>query len=212
MVATASSIPSDFYSVIPGGIHSKKQLAEVLATDPAVARHYADFDVQKLRFFRLRRGYDAYVSYRVGNLIFWTSKKIALFAGETLVSDGIHLARARCGNRISEVPRQPTSPWQPSLLELSLPILHPAPVLPNFPPLIALSVQPLPGSPGVETSGNVPYIPLFFLPPGGGPGAAPIWPQGPDAPLPTPEPPTLLLLSSGMTILGLKYLWNLMQR
>jgi len=36
-----------------------------------------------------------------------------LHAGETLLSDGEHLARTRCGNRVSEVPRAPVSSDEP---------------------------------------------------------------------------------------------------
>lgn len=196
------------YSVIPGGVHSEKQLARVLATDPVVARHYANFDLHKLRFFRLRRGREAYVSYRLGNLIFWTSRKIRLFAGETLLTDGTHLARARCGNRVSFTPEQPTTSWQPSPLALSLPILHLAPASASLPPLSPPAVHVLSADGPTPSSGVLPIFPIFFLPPGGGSGGGtPVTPATPVAPLPTPEPATLLLFASGLALLAARYLW-----
>lgn len=214
VVATEPALPSGPrlpYSVIPGGVHSEKQLARVLARDPVVARHYANFNLSKLHFVRLGRGRTAYVSYRLGGEIFWTRKKIPLFAGETLLTDGSHLARARCGNRVSEVPRQPTSPWQPPDLTMVVPLAHLTPIEPQLPPLTTPSVDVLPLGPPVVDSGVLPIFPIILLPPGGGTGSPPL-PPSPEAPLPTPEPTTLLLFSSGLTILGLKYLWNMRSR
>lgn len=208
-----SSVPADTYSVIPGGIHSKRQLVEVLARDPAVAKHYANFNVAKLRFVRLRRGHMAYVSYRIGDMIFWTNHKIRLFAGETLLTDGIHLARSRCGNRVSSVPRQPTSYSQPSDFELQAPILHVTPTEPKMPPLSAFLTPD--GTPVGGGDGGSGVFPVFFFPPGGGGGGGgpigspPVYPSGGGKPVSVPEPGTLLLLCSGFAMLGLKYLWDL---
>ena len=207
-----SFAPGHPYSVIPGGIHSEKQLAEVLAHDPVVARHYANFDVQKLRFVRLSEGRDAYVSYRLGDMIFWTSKKIPLFAGETLVTDGTHFARARCGNLVSAVPRQPTSAFQPSDLALAAPIIHLTPASFKLPATLTNSnIHFQPAGAPVDGLGGLPIFPVVFIPPGsgGGGGIGPVYPPTGDAPLPTPEPGTLLLLSSGLVLLGLKYFWTL---
>lgn len=207
----ASAGSAGRYSVIPGGVHSKKQLARVLATDPVVARHYANFDLHNLRFFRLRHGRDAYVSYRLGNLIFWTSRKIRLFAGETLLTDGVHLARARCGNRVSFSPKQPTTSWQPSDLALSTPILHLTPVSPILPPLSGPGTYVLTADGSRPATGVLPFFPIFFIPPGGGPGGTPVTPATPPPPLPTPEPATFVLFASGLAILGAKYLWRVRQ-
>lgn len=208
VAAKGPSTSSRVYFVIPEGIHSKQQLAKELATDPVVARHYADFDLQKFRFVRLRRGREAYVSYRLGNHIYWTSKKIPLYAGETLVTDGTNLARARCGNRISDVPRQPTSPRQPPLLSLSLPILHPNPVLPALPPLTGVNVQPLPSGIVPGSSGDGSLFPVIFLPPGGGTGGGPGSSQQPDPPVAVPEPPTIVLFLTGLAVLALGFFWK----
>lgn len=209
--STASGAPTGLYSVIPGGVHSEKQLAEVLAHNPIIAKHYANFDLQKLRFVRLNHGREAYVSYRLGNMIFWTNHKIALFAGETLLTDGVHYARARCGNRVSEVPKQPTSSFQPSDFALARPILHLLPGSFKFPPLGA-GIHLLPTGVGVATGlGGEPVFPVVFIPPGGGGsgGGTPVYPGPGDAPLPTPEPGTLLLFATGLAALSLKYFLDL---
>lgn len=208
VAAAGPSTSARLYFVIPGGIHSKAQLAKVLASDPVVARHYAGFDLQKLRFVRLQRGREAYVSYRLGDHIFWTSKKIPLFAGETLVTDGTNLARARCGNRISEVPRQPTSTWQPSLAALSLPILHPNVVFPALPPLTSVNLQPLPSGIVPGSSGDAPLFPVVFIPPGGGSGGGSGSPPQSDGLLLTPEPPTIVMWLTGLVMLLLGCFWK----
>jgi hypothetical protein len=211
----ASAAASEsLYSVIPGGVHSEKQLAEALAHDPAVARHYANFDLRKLRFIRLRKGREAYVSFRLGNLIFWTNHKIPLFSGETLLTDGTHYARSRCGNRVSYIPKQPTSPLEPSDQALAAPILHLSPSSYQMPPLsegVHLAPTPLSGGSPVGSSGGSPIFPVFLLPPGGGGGSGsgtPVDGQPGGGPVSVPEPGTIILLSCGVVVLGLKSLWS----
>src|SRR5277367_1350628 len=101
------------YSVIPGGVLSSKELGAALRMDIVAREHYADFDVAAARIIRVAADRKAYVSYRKGNKIFWTRKQVSLHEGETLLSDGEHLARTRCGNRVSAVPRSPVSPDEP---------------------------------------------------------------------------------------------------
>jgi hypothetical protein len=101
------------YSVIPGGANNSKELRAALRIDSVARGHYADFNVAAARIVQVAANRKAYVSYRKGDKIFWTRKQVNLHAGETLLSDGEHLARTRCGNRVSEVPRSPVSPDEP---------------------------------------------------------------------------------------------------
>ena len=54
-----------------------------------------------------------YVSYRLGDRVFWTAKTLKLAKGEAVITDGVNEARARCGNRLSPTPVEPVSPEQP---------------------------------------------------------------------------------------------------
>lgn len=102
------------YSVIPGGAHSALDLRNAVRNDPVVAAHYEDFDVTKAHIASLEQDRLVYVSYRIADHVFWTSKKLMLPKGETVITDGTHEARTRCGNRISETPAGPISKEEPS--------------------------------------------------------------------------------------------------
>lgn len=95
------------YSVIPGGVASGAALARAMSSDPVVAAHYANFDVARARVVRLEAPQWKHVSYRVGDKVFWTSKKVMLAAGEAVITDGNITARTRCGNQVSDVPMAP---------------------------------------------------------------------------------------------------------
>ena len=84
-----------------------------MARDPVVAAHYVGFDLAKARFFRVQQARAVYVSYRRGDDVFWTSKKLCLAVGETLITDGHHISRTRCGNEISDLRVRP-SHWSPN--------------------------------------------------------------------------------------------------
>lgn len=106
------------HSVIPGGVADKVELANILRTDLVVAAHYAGFDVGNARAVTVTAPRAVYVSYRKGDQIFWTAKKVMLEQGETLLTDGEHDIRARCANRISDVPQYPVEKHGPSEAEL----------------------------------------------------------------------------------------------
>jgi hypothetical protein len=53
------------------------------------------------------------VSYRKGDQVYWTAKKVMLAQGETLLSDGSNEMRARCANRISDVAQFPVEAQDP---------------------------------------------------------------------------------------------------
>jgi PEP-CTERM motif len=159
------------YSVIAGGAQSPQELREAVAADPVVARHYADFDITNARRVMLDTPKLAYVSYRIGNKVFWTKHKLALRKGEAMLSDGTNMARTRCGNRISVLPVRPNAPAEPTSSELEGPEF---PAIVSSPYLAAYSAPApalFPGpiqSPGGPGAAFVPVAPFFPLPGGGG--------------------------------------------
>lgn len=91
------------FSVVDGGVHSVEQLKSAMERDPAVARHFSNFRLEKAQVIEAGAARSYHVSYRNGNGIFWTKKKITVPGGERLITDGQSLARTRCGNRLSQV-------------------------------------------------------------------------------------------------------------
>jgi hypothetical protein len=108
------SVPPNYrYSVIPHGVYSVGELEAALATDPIVKAHYSAFDRTKLRMVQAQSAKLMYTSYRKGDLIYWTNHRVRVAADEMLVTDGSNLARARCGNRLSEAPQHPVAQVEP---------------------------------------------------------------------------------------------------
>lgn len=187
------------FSVIPGGVESGQELRDTIARDPVAAGHYGDFDVANARVARIDRDELVYVSYRMGDRIFWTSKKVKLAKGETVITDGVREARTRCGNRLSETPSQPTSPLEPATQALEQatrpevatllepPAIDFPPVSPSLPPVF--SPAP-PAAPPGKPPGVI--LPPFFPPIGGG-GTPP-----PPSAVNVAEPGSLGLLLAGI--------------
>ena len=180
------------YSVIPGGVADPKELKSIIKRDPEIARHLKDFNVEKARVVKLAKPWSAYVSYRRGNAIYWTRKRVCLAKGELVITDGNHTLRSRCGNDVSATPHEPTSPSEPPPGELDTPLpnmpfeakVAPPPLSPPLPPGVLVPVFP--------PSPTPPLIlpPPVIYPPG---GPAPPPPTPPVPPLTTPEPATMLL-------------------
>jgi hypothetical protein len=167
------------YSVIRGGAYSAAELIQALDGDPVAARHYLVFRRSAVRAAGSTFHDPVYLSYRVGDAIYWTSRPVPLPPGETLLTDGMHYARARCGNRISPTAQTPVNETEPAPQTLNTP--HPPSSLSEidtwsedrltpegFPfnqlaPLLAMPVSAVPGwgLPG----GTPPY--WTFTPPDG---------------------------------------------
>jgi hypothetical protein len=179
------------YSVIAGGAQSPPELMEAMTADPVVARHYADFDVTKAHRVTLDAPQLMYVSYRIGNKVFWTKHRLALPRGEAMLSDGVNMARTRCGNRISVSPVRPNAPAEPTASDLDGPVfpdIVASPYLAAFsaspPPLFAGPIQSPGAGPGAPIVAVAPFFPLpggggisgrnsSTPPPGGGGGGTP---------------------------------------
>ena len=106
------------YSIVPGGVLDRRELTHAVAMDQVVAEHYAAFEAGKVAVKTVDKPRAVYVSYRKGDKVFWTAKKLQLAEGETLLSDGQNEIRTRCGNRISDVPQLPVEANGPSEEEL----------------------------------------------------------------------------------------------
>jgi hypothetical protein len=180
------------YSVIAGGVRSREGLVASMARDPVVAAHFADFKVSRARMTRAEKTQFAHVSYRMGDNVFWTAKLLKIPEGETLVTDGSEVARARCGNRVSAAPKEPVSEEEPLIETFEIPTIEtpeigglafhePAPV--PEPNLAMREFSPL--DPIVTQPKILPYYfrPLFVIRP-------------PDYYI--PEPGTLSLLLAGL--------------
>ena len=204
------------YSVIPGGAHSGAELRNAVANDAAVRIHYGDFVVSNARVERLEKTQAFYVSYRAGNEIFWTKKPLTILAGETVLTDGTHMARTRCGNRLSLAPVGPTAPpgkLEPTPAAMEIPdggILLASAAVPSQLPLSPTPLTSLPPSVAAPaTTGPGIYLPVIpFFPVGGGggstsPGTPSTPPPGPPStppapPVATPEPSVLGLMAVGL--------------
>ncbi len=218
------------YSIIPGGARSSEELQRAISTDPVVARHYSDFNAANVRAVTLTAPQLMYVSYRMGNNVFWTKRKLVLPMGETMLSDGNTMARTRCGNRVSAQPVRPTSAQEPESADFEAPEFAPevsAPYLATFTALPnAVPVAFGPENPVATVTPLTPFFPIpggnFFAPPptvGGGGGTPP--PGGGGTPPPggggtpppggggnpppvgVPEPGTALLVLAGLSALRL---------
>jgi hypothetical protein len=189
------------YSIVPGGVESAQELRNAIAHDPVVAEHYADFDLPNACIRRNDRNRSVYVSYRIGEKIFWTKKPLTIAKGETLITDGAHIARTRCGNRVSETPVQPMSPAEPPPQALET-AQNPG-LLADPAPLFELPIEPPPvtGIEVVEHRGESffpPILPVYWGGGSSGSGSS-VNPTPATPPILTPEPGTLFMVGAGVS-------------
>jgi hypothetical protein len=149
------------YSVIAGGAYSPGELQYAHGKDDVVRAHYSDFDVNHAKLVTLTDDRFQYVSYRLKDHIFWTKKRLRIPKGELLLTDGIHFARARCGNRLSDTPHQAaTTAHEPDPQSLSLP-----PVTAEMLPKMALATPPSLGGIHAEDVPTTPTAQTGAMPP-----------------------------------------------
>lgn len=168
------------FSIIPGGVYEPKELAQNLQLDPSLREHYGDVRMENLIAVRTQEPMQGYVSYRNDGKISWTSKRLTIPRGELILTDGQHMIRSRCGNRIQQ--KNPggvvsssaiTEQMQDLILDAPLPSIAKLP-----PPL-----QPV-LSPGVL--------------------AGDIWKMPAAEVTTTPEPGTLMLFASGLLLIFMR--------
>jgi hypothetical protein len=107
------------HSVIAGGAYTADEVEAAMERDAVVAAHYSGINPAKLRVETLPSDRDVYMSYRIGQEIFWTKQKMRLQEGETILTDGVHHIRARCGNCIAFAPMEPTADDEPGEMEFA---------------------------------------------------------------------------------------------
>jgi hypothetical protein len=153
------------YSIVPGGAATVDDAKAAMAR-PDVRANYANIDFSKLRQEKLVKNLSGYVSYRYGDKIYWTAKKLTLRAGEMVFTDGEHTVRGRCLNCYSAFPMLPIRPNEPSEKVLDVPV--DVPVFAYKFPMLPVESPALPAPPGELT----PTVPIFPTggPGGGGPG------------------------------------------
>src|SRR5665213_876647 len=143
------------YSIVSGGAEDLAE-AKRSMSDPAIQRNYANVDLTQLKQVKLTENLSGYVSYRWGEKIYWTARKITLHAGETVFTDGKNIVRGRCLNCYSALPMQPVRPHEPTEAAFDSPLEMPATVY-SFPQL-PLYAPVLPAPPG-ELTPTVPILP-----------------------------------------------------
>ena len=219
------------YSVIPGGVRTAQELRDAISRDPVVADHYSDFASSKAQVVDSDSERLAYVSYRLGNEVFWTRRRLQIPRGEKLMTDGVNYARMRCANRISAVPQPRTSPLEPPPPELNAPLsldwlTELTPSVPATVVALSTTLEGLPGAPEAKTPGTVgTTVPLFggavpmpaFFSVIPGAGRPPACRKGsvdppchPKPPKPVPEPGAVVLVSTGLGCLA--YYWKRQSR
>lgn len=201
------------YSVVPGGVKDLAELRNASARDSVVRRHYSNFDFGHAKLIRLPETREVFLSYRIRDTVFWTRKRVRLPAGELLLTDGNLTARARCGNQISDTAKPEVSDEEPAEDVLDQPVaVASAPSLPVRPVLIAPELpvgQPNP--PALFAGGFVfPFVPVGVpmvrvCPAGQEQKDGQCPPYRHKKPPVTPEPSTMLLLASGLAIIGWRY-------
>jgi hypothetical protein len=197
------------YSVVPGGVRTPQELQEASEHDSVVAAHYAGFNFRRARVIRVKQAELVYVSYRIGDRVLWSKKRLSLHLGETLITDGRAVARGRCGNQISTIARPLTSPAEPSIEALDQLIAEPvAPPVPFESALFrpsgfAAATPALVATTGPSWSSRLPPG-WIIAPPLGGGGCAPL-PGAPCSSFPRPPttpPPVNMAEPDGPSLLG----------
>jgi hypothetical protein len=181
------------YSVVPGGVESPEEVRRAIRRDRVVAEHYQGFKTDRARVETVEAPCLVHVSYRVGDRVYWTRKKVLLNRGEKVLSDGVTLIRARCGNRISVTPDPISAPAEPTEQTLNTPVA-PSPLMLSLPP----DHPVLGASPAELLAEQRPFEAMAFNPvPAAGRGMR-IWPFL----LPALSVPAFLIRPEGATSPG----------
>jgi hypothetical protein len=177
------------HSVVAGGVKTPQDVRMAMGRDDVVAAHYRAVALGALRTEKLAADRMVYVSYRIGDAIYWTKSKVRLPKGEAILTDGVTEMRARCGNCISSAPMQPTADDEPPVMEFDS-LIGDADIIPSRVPLWGAVFGPLGALPGGLLLSDPPSGRLFFPAPIaiGFPGGNGVGTDSPDQLVPDPEP------------------------
>jgi len=151
------------YSIIPGGVHSREELAASMSRDSVVAAHFADFKVSQARIVKAEKAQFMHVSYRMQDQVYWTAKKVQIPEGETLITDGDETARTRCGNRVSAVPVEPIAEEEPIIEIFDFPRMA-SMETPELGPVAQLSLELREFSPFESIPIDPNILPYYYRP------------------------------------------------
>jgi len=199
------------YAVVPGGVKSPDDLRNAAQRDDVVRRHFAHFDYVRAKLERVKEAREVFLSYRIRDTVFWTSKRIRLHPGELLLTDGKITARVRCGNQISDTAKPDVSNEEPAEDVLDQPV---APV--DSAPNLAIGPRLAPGLPSGQPVAPKLFAGGFFFP------YVPVGVPLPGTCLPdyqlidghchpkrhkvvTPEPETIVLIAFGLALIAWRY-------
>lgn len=193
------------YSVIPGGAFDGQELKRAYNRDAVVAHHYSGVDPSTMRPEILTADRLAYVSYRKGDRVYWTSRQVRIRSGETILTNGQTEIRARCGNCISRKAMLPTSADEPGPMQLDALVDTGNAMLDALNdtalPAVSWPMSPFGPVAAVESWGVVTTpvdVQLFAANQPSTPLGAP---KPPINTAPVPEPGTFLLLGGGVACL-----------
>lgn len=170
-------------------IQSVEDFRRTVADDSVLAEHFSGFNWENAKLGEQDEETKVHVSYRKDNVIRQTSKLVKLPKGDRYITDGTHIVRTACCNDYVVPP--PVSPAAGK----------------NIPPVYPPDVTPSAGGTPVQTVAealNLPPDYVLSIVPNGWEHYErehpPITP--PLGPAPVPEPATMLLFGSGLTLLA----------
>jgi len=185
-------------SVVPGGFQSVSELQILADSDPVVRAAMAGFDWKTARIYALDKDWKCFVTFRIGDQILWTTKKIFLPRGTSVLSDDKgHTLLLRCGNQVSFIPQEPA---QEPPVDLTTPVTTAPPVY--LPPTQTADLFPPErfDAPAM-ISFDAPKEPIYyggFVPVG---GCCIGFPSAKTPPVAAPEPSTLASMTVGIAAL-----------